>query len=122
MNQFGQMGMQSMGQGSTPPLPLNSPGNQVGSCCHITDCFRFYNVNDIMIYNRFSFIYFFHLNSKTYIVQIEKMHSHMQLAKTCKSHVLDINQYAVKSLRERVAEGPRTEPNHATQMYLHKSP
>lgn len=30
MNQFGQMGMQSMGQRSTPPLPLNAPVNQVG--------------------------------------------------------------------------------------------
>lgn len=33
MNQFGQMGMQSMGQGSTPPLPLNPQGNQVSTCC-----------------------------------------------------------------------------------------
>lgn len=30
MNQFGQMGMQSMGQRSTPPLPHNTPVNQVG--------------------------------------------------------------------------------------------
>lgn len=30
MNQFGQMGMQTMGQRSTPPLPLNAPLNQVG--------------------------------------------------------------------------------------------
>ncbi|KAF0032436.1 hypothetical protein F2P81_014726 [Scophthalmus maximus] len=30
MSQFGQMGMQSMGQRSTPPLPLNSPMNQMG--------------------------------------------------------------------------------------------
>ncbi|KAG7239416.1 hypothetical protein INR49_028887 [Caranx melampygus] len=30
MNQFGQMGMQSMGQRSTPPLPMNSPMNQMG--------------------------------------------------------------------------------------------
>ncbi|KAM9394002.1 histone acetyltransferase p300 isoform 2-T2 [Pholidichthys leucotaenia] len=30
MNQFGQMGMQSMGQRSTPPLPLNPPINQMG--------------------------------------------------------------------------------------------
>ncbi|TNM96671.1 hypothetical protein fugu_014827 [Takifugu bimaculatus] len=29
MNQFGQMGMQSMGQGPTPPLPLNPSGNQM---------------------------------------------------------------------------------------------
>lgn len=41
MNQFGQMGMQSMGQGPTPPLPLNPSGNQVGICCNVTDCFRF---------------------------------------------------------------------------------
>lgn len=40
INQFGQMGMQSMGQRSTPPLPLNAPVNQVGimvTVC-ITDC------------------------------------------------------------------------------------
>ncbi|XP_061893003.1 histone acetyltransferase p300-like isoform X2 [Entelurus aequoreus] len=30
VNQFGQMGMQSMGQRSTPPLPLNAPMNQMG--------------------------------------------------------------------------------------------
>ncbi|XP_057716605.1 histone acetyltransferase p300-like isoform X11 [Corythoichthys intestinalis] len=30
MNQFGQMGMQSMGQRSTPPLPLSAPMNQMG--------------------------------------------------------------------------------------------
>lgn len=30
MNQFGQMGMQSMGQRSTPPLPHNTSVNQVG--------------------------------------------------------------------------------------------
>lgn len=29
MNQFGQMGMQSLGQRSTPPLPLGGPLNQV---------------------------------------------------------------------------------------------
>ncbi|XP_077414693.1 histone acetyltransferase p300 isoform X5 [Vanacampus margaritifer] len=29
MNQFGQMGMQSMGQRSTPPLPLSAPMNQM---------------------------------------------------------------------------------------------
>ena len=29
INQFSQMGMQSMGQRSTPPLPLNPPLNQV---------------------------------------------------------------------------------------------
>lgn len=39
MNQFGQMGMQSMGQRSTPPLPLNAPVNQVGVTVtvHFTD-------------------------------------------------------------------------------------
>ncbi|KAI3360110.1 hypothetical protein L3Q82_014425 [Scortum barcoo] len=30
LNQFGQIGMQSMGQRSTPPLPLNAPMNQMG--------------------------------------------------------------------------------------------
>ncbi|XP_014059288.2 histone acetyltransferase p300 isoform X5 [Salmo salar] len=30
MNQFGQMGMQSLGQRSTPPLPLGGPLNQMG--------------------------------------------------------------------------------------------
>ncbi|TKS91650.1 CREB-binding protein [Collichthys lucidus] len=30
MNQFGQMGMPTMGQRSTPPLPLNAPMNQMG--------------------------------------------------------------------------------------------
>ncbi|XP_057682643.1 histone acetyltransferase p300 isoform X2 [Corythoichthys intestinalis] len=30
MNQFNQMGMQSMGQRSTPPLPLGTSGNQMG--------------------------------------------------------------------------------------------
>ncbi|XP_029997672.1 histone acetyltransferase p300 isoform X5 [Sphaeramia orbicularis] len=30
MNQFGQMGMQSMGQRSTPPLPHNAPMSQMG--------------------------------------------------------------------------------------------
>lgn len=64
MNQFGQMGMQSMGQGSTPPLPLNPPGNQVGSCCHITDCFRFYHVKYVMSYNKFPFILFTFFRAK----------------------------------------------------------
>lgn len=39
MNQFGQMGMQSMGQGPAPSLPLNPSGNQVGICCHVS-CYR----------------------------------------------------------------------------------
>lgn len=56
MNQFGQMGMQSMGQGSTPPLPLNPPGNQVGSYCHIVDCYNFYNVKYVISYNKFPLI------------------------------------------------------------------
>ncbi|XP_061666260.1 histone acetyltransferase p300 isoform X2 [Syngnathoides biaculeatus] len=30
MNQFNQMGMQSIGQRSTPPLPLGTSGNQIG--------------------------------------------------------------------------------------------
>uniref|UniRef100_A0A1A8UYW3 histone acetyltransferase n=1 Tax=Nothobranchius furzeri TaxID=105023 RepID=A0A1A8UYW3_NOTFU len=30
MNQFNQMGMQSMAQRSTPPLPMGAPGNQMG--------------------------------------------------------------------------------------------
>ncbi|XP_029978288.1 histone acetyltransferase p300-like isoform X2 [Sphaeramia orbicularis] len=30
MNQFNQMGIQSMGQRSTPPLPLGASGNQIG--------------------------------------------------------------------------------------------
>ncbi|XP_064869973.1 histone lysine acetyltransferase CREBBP-like, partial [Oncorhynchus nerka] len=30
INQFGQMGMQSLGQRSTPPLPLGGPLNQMG--------------------------------------------------------------------------------------------
>ncbi|XP_032357880.1 histone acetyltransferase p300 isoform X7 [Etheostoma spectabile] len=30
MNQFNQMGMQSMGQRSTPPLPIGASGNQMG--------------------------------------------------------------------------------------------
>lgn len=29
MSQFNQMGMQSMGQRSTPPLPMGASGNQV---------------------------------------------------------------------------------------------
>lgn len=36
MNQFNQMGIQSMGQRSTPPLPLGPSGNQVS-----TQCFRY---------------------------------------------------------------------------------
>lgn len=31
MNQFNQMGMQSMGQRSTPPLPMGATGNQVST-------------------------------------------------------------------------------------------
>lgn len=31
MNQFSQMGMQSMGQRSTPPLPMVASGNQVSA-------------------------------------------------------------------------------------------
>lgn len=31
MNQFNQMGIQSMGQRSTPPLPLGPSGNQVST-------------------------------------------------------------------------------------------
>lgn len=39
MNQFGQMGMQSMGQRSTPPLPINAPMNQVGIAVTAGRCF-----------------------------------------------------------------------------------
>lgn len=31
MNQFNQMGLQSMGQRSTPPLPMGATGNQVST-------------------------------------------------------------------------------------------
>lgn len=42
MNQFNQMGMQSMGQRSTPPLPMGATGNQVSS--ELTICQTFYTL------------------------------------------------------------------------------
>lgn len=44
MNQFNQMGMQSMGQRSTPPLPMGASGNQVSAELTIYHSVFFFNV------------------------------------------------------------------------------
>lgn len=46
MNQFNQMGMQSMGQRSTPPLPMGATGNQVRTELNI---YTFFNLKKIKL-------------------------------------------------------------------------
>lgn len=46
MNQFNQMGMQSMGQRSTPPLPMGATGNQVRTELNL---YTFFNLKKIKL-------------------------------------------------------------------------